>query len=83
MYDGRHSTSRIVGLKRSGPEIGIIAGHQFLALKHITIELYMGAGTYLQSYRETFISGNENEMIPVQIKIYFPALFWLVSGILY
>ena len=77
---GIHSEPRIVNLSRSGPEIGIILGRQFLVFNHFTTELYFGGGTYLQFYKEEYISGPENEVIPKQTIFTFrPYLGWTIG----
>jgi hypothetical protein len=77
---GNHSEPRTVDLQRKGPELGIVLGRQFLVLKHFTTELYFGGGTYLQFYKEDYIAGPENEVIPKQTIFKFrPYLGWSIG----
>ncbi|MCC7318472.1 MAG: hypothetical protein IT219_08050 [Bacteroidales bacterium] len=80
MYKGLHSTSRTVNIHRNGPEMGIIFGRQFLILKHITTELYIGTGAYMQFYDEDYISGNISETLTNEFYVQFrPYLGWSVG----
>ncbi len=80
---GIHSEPRKVNLNRKGPEIGVRFGRQLLFLKHFTTELYVGGGTYLQSYVEEYISGPENEVIPVQTVFTFRPYLGLTLGYIF
>ena len=80
---GIHSEPRKVNLNRKGPEIGVRFGRQLLFLKHFTTELYVGGGTYLQSYVEEYISGPENEVIPVQTVFTFRPYLGFTLGYIF
>jgi hypothetical protein len=80
MYNGIHSISRTVNLHRNGPEFGFLFGRQFLILKHITTELYLGTGAYMQFYDEEFISGIESETLTNEIDFKFrPYIGWSIG----
>jgi hypothetical protein len=74
---GSNGGQRKVNLSRSGSELGLVFGRQFLIAKHITTEVYIGAGTYLQFSKEDYVSGPLDEVIPEQVNFKFrPYLGW-------
>jgi len=80
MYDGIHSISRTVNLHRNGPEIGILFGKQFLILKHVTTEFYLGTGAYMQIYNEEYISGTKSETLKNEFYVKFrPYIGWTIG----
>lgn len=79
-YKGLHSESRIVDLNRHGPELGILFGKQFLILKHVTTELYIGTGTSMHFHDEEFVSGIESETLTNEVFIKFRPFMGLTIG---
>ena len=80
MYNGIHSISRTVNLHRNGSEFGIVFGRQFLILKHLTTELYLGTGAYVQFYNEEYISGIESETLTNEIFVKLrPYIGWTIG----
>lgn len=77
---GIDSEPRMVNLSRNGPELGIAFGWQWIILKHFTTEIYTGGGAYLQFYKEEYVAGPENEVIPEQTILTFrPYLGWTIG----
>jgi hypothetical protein len=76
---GNH-LSRVVNISRTGPELGVLIGRQFLIGKFISTEFYLGAGAYRQVYKEEFVSGDLDGLVPKDVLLTFrPYLGWTVG----
>ncbi len=64
-------------IRRSGAEMGVLIGRQFLVAKFMTTEFYLGAGGFRKSQKEVFVSGEvpwpDREFVDV---IFRPYLGW-------
>jgi hypothetical protein len=67
-------------IRRSGTEMGILIGRQFLIGKFVSTEFYLGAGAFRKSQKEVFVSGEvywpDREIVDV---IFRPYLGWTVG----
>jgi hypothetical protein len=65
----KNEYSRTVDVSKYGNEFGFLIGRQFFMGKNITSEINTGIGNYWQNYEERFVSGNEEDLLPIQMNI--------------